>query len=138
MSPFNQEELPHAVMSACMEVHRELGPGLPQEAYLAALAQELRMRELFFDRDRPLQVFYKGALLDVQQKVDFVVEDSIVIDCQSDDSHGAADKRRLINSLRLGGYEVGFLVDFAVPDFRDGIKRVIVSGETPKVPWKEA
>ena len=52
-------ELPHFLSGACLEVHRELGPGLSAGVYRDCLGRELRMRELFFESNVPLLVQFR-------------------------------------------------------------------------------
>ena len=56
----NKEELPHIIMGACMEVHKNLGTGMTADSYKDCLAIEFRMREIFFNRDQHLSFDYKG------------------------------------------------------------------------------
>lgn len=120
-------DLPHIVMGACMEVHRELGPGLDPPAYRAALARELRLREIFFRSDIPVTVTYKGEKLDTSTTLDFVVESNLVVLVFAlPGGFDALHKQRLTSYLRHGGYPSGFLINFDVPDIRDGVKRVVL------------
>ena len=45
-------------------------------------------------------------------------------------------KDRLTSLLRLSGYEAGLLVNFSALDLRNGIKRIIVSGNEPALHWR--
>lgn len=120
-------ELPHIVMGACMEVHRELGPGWDAFAYRAALAHELRDREIFFRTNVPIPVVYKGEVLETAAQIDFVVENKLVILVHALPSgFEAVHKQRLTSYLRHGAYPSGFLFNFDVADLRDGVKRVVL------------
>lgn len=114
-----------------MEVHRHLGPGLRPEAYRDCLALELRMREIIFKRDHPLPIVYKGHRVDSAVRVDFLIEDSVIVTTTEPDL-GTATKKHMTNILRLTGFEIGLLVNFNVVNLRDGVKRIIVS-ELPPV-----
>lgn len=121
------KELPHIVMGACMEVHRELGPGWEAFAYRAALARELRLREIFFQTNVPISLEYKGEKLETSAQIDFLVEKKLVVLVHSlpsgfDEVH----KDRLTSYLRHGGFPSGFLFNFDVSDLRDGVKRVVL------------
>ncbi len=133
-----KEELPHVVIGACMEVHKELGPGFALEAYKEALAHELRMREVIFKQDHPLTVHYKGAEITTPVTLDFIVEDMIVLRLLATSNAGSLEKEVLASQLRTAGIETGLLVNFWVEKFREGVKRLIVSNEEPNVHFKEA
>ena len=119
--------LPHIVMGSCMEVHRELGPGWDAIAYRAALARELRMREIFFQLNAPLHISYKGEALETSVTLDFVVEQKLVVLVHALPlGFEPVHKQRLTSYLLHGGYASGFLLNFDVSDLRDGVKRVVL------------
>jgi GxxExxY protein len=136
----DSQELPHIIVSACLEVHKEVGPHLMREAYLECLAQELRMRELFFERDVPVEIRYKGHKVPNAFRFDFIVERLIALDVQTfghgDVSLKDRHKERVSALLRLSGYEIGFLINFHATDIRNGIKRLIVSHDVPTVRYR--
>jgi GxxExxY protein len=69
------------VIACAIAVHRELGPGLLESAYDRAVAREFRLREMDFKRQVPLVGSYKGTGLGNVYRVDFVVEDELVVEC---------------------------------------------------------
>ncbi len=120
-----------------MEVHRHLGPGLMPEAYRDCLALELRMKEIIFQRDTALPFSYKGRKVETGIKVDFLVEQSVILSVESVDAFTPEHKNRLKNLLRLTGYEVGLLVNFNVDNLRDGVKRIIVADRPPILHYRQ-
>jgi GxxExxY protein len=136
----DKQELPHIIVSACLEVHKQLGPHLVQEAYKECLAQELTMREIFFDREVPVEILYKGRKVTSAFLFDFIVEHQVVVEVEAfvEGDLGVKErlKDRLSSYLRLSGYETGLLVNFAAADIRNGIKRLIVSGDAPALHWR--
>ena len=118
-----------------MEVHRQLGPGLMAEAYRECLALELRMREIIFQRDHPLPIGYKGHRVDSAVRVDFFVENCVIVSTSLPDL-GEAHKEHMKNVLRLTGIETGLLVNFNVANLRDGVKRIIVSDLPPALHYQ--
>jgi GxxExxY protein len=133
----NPYELPHLVVGTCMEVHRALGPGLPAVVYSDCLAVEFRMREMMYRRNVALPFRYKGTLMEPGIPVDFLVEEALVVSVVSMPAGELPDHERLQNLLRLSGFEVGLLVNFNVTNFRDGVRRIIVSAEPPTLHYRE-
>ncbi len=131
-----QEELPHIVVGACMEVHKHLGHGLGAGAYRDCLAHELRLREIVFERDAPFRFDFKGARIEAGEKLDFVVEGAILVKVEACSELLPEHKAQLNSLLRLSGYECGFLVNFGAEKLRDGIKRLIVSESEPPVHYR--
>ena len=119
----NIDDLPHLVIGYCFEVHRELGTTMPDFGYRAALAHELRMREIVFQQDVPVMMDYKGERLPCDASLDFLVENQIVVVVVAM-GQSSMDKRRLVGLMRAGGFKQGLLIDFSSSDLRSGIKRI--------------
>ncbi len=71
---YYEEELTRAIVGAAIEVHRYLGPGLLESAYEECLCQELQLRGIPFERQKPLPLEYKGVRLDCGYRLDLLVE----------------------------------------------------------------
>lgn len=72
-------EITEGVIGAAIEVHRALGPGLLESAYVQCLCNELKLRNRSFQRELPLPVLYKGLKLDCGYRVDLLVADIVVV-----------------------------------------------------------
>jgi len=125
------DDLPHIIMGACLEVHRELGPGWDESAYRAALAREFRIREIFFHATYPLSFTYKGETIPTESTADFLVEGTTLLMIHAVDALLPIHKARLTSFLRLSGHDSGFLINFNVSELRDGVKRVVIRRENP-------
>jgi GxxExxY protein len=68
-------KLTEQIISAAIEVHRHLGPGLLESVYEECLCHELYLRSLKFERQRSLPLEYKGIKLDCGYRMDIVVEE---------------------------------------------------------------
>jgi len=66
-------EVTDAIIGAAIEVHRALGPGLLESAYIQCLCYELTLRNMPFELEVPLPVRYKGIKLDCGYRIDLVV-----------------------------------------------------------------
>jgi GxxExxY protein len=69
-----------AIIGAAIEVHKQLGPGLLESAYEECLAHEMSLRGIPFERQKSLPVIYKGTQLDCGYRLDFLVEESVVVE----------------------------------------------------------
>jgi GxxExxY protein len=72
--------LSHVVIGRAIEVHKELGPGLLESAYEECLAHELQMASLKFEREKQIALKYKNLSLDCGYRIDFVIEDRLVVE----------------------------------------------------------
>jgi GxxExxY protein len=57
------KDLTQNIISAAMEVHRELGNGFLEYVYEEALCYELNLREISFERQKELDIYYKDLLI---------------------------------------------------------------------------
>ena len=100
-------QLSSIVIGAAIEVHRELGPGLLENAYEHALAHELGLCNKGFERQKLLPVFYKGHPLPDAYRMDFLVEDAIVVELKAVDSLLPIHEAQLLTYLKLSEKKLG-------------------------------
>jgi len=113
-----------SVVDAALEVHRELGPGLLESVYEEALAKELRIREVQFERQRWLPIRYKDELLDAEFRIDFLVGQRVILELKSVRRMEPLFQAQLLTYLKLSGLWLGLLLNFNVYRMRDGIQRI--------------
>src|SRR5258708_38788602 len=77
------QEISHAVITAAMRVHSELGPGLLESAYTACLQHELKKAGLKSDAQVGLPVVYDGGNLDLGYRIDLLAEDLVIVELKS-------------------------------------------------------
>jgi GxxExxY protein len=75
--------LTQRIISAAIEVHRYLGPGLLESTYENCLCREFSNRDIAFERQVPLPVVYKGLKLDCGYRLDFLVENEVVVELKA-------------------------------------------------------
>ena len=102
----------YAIIGAAMEVHRVLGCGFLEPVYQEALAKEFLLRGIPFRRDLELPITYKGDLLAVKYKPDFICYDAVIVELKALDKLGGKEKAQVINYLKATGYERGLLLNF--------------------------
>ena len=112
------------VVSAALAVHSALGPGLLESTYEACLTLELRSRQLPARRQLALPVSYRGIRVAGAYRLDIVVDGVIVIELKTVTRLLPVHEAQLLSYLRLGGYRLGFLINFHVPLLKDGIRRM--------------
>src|SRR5215475_11002397 len=116
-------ELSGKVIGACIEIHRELGPGLLESAYEECLAYELSTAGLRFERQRALPVRYKQVQLDCGYRLDLVVEDVLIVELKAVTELHPIHEAELLTYLKLDDKPLGLLINFNVPLLKDGVKR---------------
>ncbi len=125
--PTHVNEITHAVIGAAIEVHRSLGPGLLESAYHECLCKELLLRGIPFERERPLPLEYKGTRLECGYRVDLLVAGSVVVEIKSIEAIAPIHEAQLLTYLRLGGWQVGLLINFNVVVLKNGICRRVLA-----------
>jgi GxxExxY protein len=118
-------ELSYRVLGLCMEIHRELGPGLLESAYEEAVAYELAQAGLTFERQRAVPLIYKAARLDCGYRLDFDVEGRLIVELKTVNELLPVHHAQLLTYLRLERRSLGLIINFNVAVLKDGIRRVI-------------
>ena len=114
-----------AVIGCAIEVHRHLGPGLLESVYEAAMAVELELRQLPFQRQVSVPLYYKGILLS-DHRIDLVVDRRIVVELKCVSRQDPVHTAQVMTYLRVLNLRLGLLINFSGPVLRQGIKRVML------------
>jgi GxxExxY protein len=114
------------VIGAAIAVHRALGPGLLESAYQECLCQELALRGVPFERQVPLPLEYKGIRCECGYRLDILVNGTVVVEVKSIEAIAPIHEAQLLTYLRLGGWNIGLLMNFNVVVLKDGIRRRVL------------
>jgi GxxExxY protein len=120
----NVNDIAEKIIGAPIAVHQALGPGLLESAYEACLAYEFSKRGLRFERQKDLPVVYHDVRLDCGYRIDFLVEDEVVVELKSVERLLPIHEAQLLSYLRLADKRVGLLINYNVKLLKDGIKRL--------------
>lgn len=112
-------ELSYNVRGAIFAVHNELGPGLFESVYEAALMFELESLGISAASQVGVPVRYKDVQLELGFKMDILVEDRLIVEIKSIESLRDVQKKQLLTYLRLANKELGILVNFNVAKLVD-------------------
>ena len=122
-----RDPLTGIILSAAIEVHRALGPGLLESAYVNCLIYELKLRGLKIEHEKPLPVFYKDVMLDCGYRLDLVVEGQVIVEVKSVKTILPLHEAQLLSYLKMSDCKRGLLLNFNVLMLKDGgIRRMIV------------
>lgn len=104
-------DLTGKIIKCALEVHKLLGNGFQEVIYQRALAIEFGLRDIPFEREFEMPLFYKGEQVGTR-RVDFFVDDKVMVELkaivQLEDVHLA----QAINYLEAYKMEVGLLINF--------------------------
>ena len=118
-------QLSQRVIAACIEVHKELGPGLLESAYELCLARELTIAGVPFRRQVPVPVTYKGEVLDAGYRIDLLVDDRLIVELKAARAQPNLVRAHVLTYLKLLHLPLGLGVNFNHVRLIDGITRVV-------------
>ncbi len=121
----NENELSKVIIGACIEVHRELGPGLLESVYEHCLAHELIQMGLDVKRQHPMPATYKGEHLELGYRLDIWVNQLVIVEVKAVDFLNEIHLAQVLTYLKLSNCKLGLLVNFNQVKVTDGIKRVV-------------
>jgi GxxExxY protein len=73
-----------------------------------------------------LPVLYKGLKLDCAYRLDLLVADAVVVEVKAVERLIPVHSAQLLTYLRLGAWKAGLLINFNVPQLREGIVRRVL------------
>ncbi len=119
------EPLSRQVIGCAIEVHKELGPGLPESAYRTCLAHELTAAGIGSEAEKAIPLVYKGVELDCGYRADLVVMGQLLLELKSVDALTSVHEAQVLTYLRLTKLPVALLINFNVKLLKDGIRRFV-------------
>jgi GxxExxY protein len=119
----HENEISERVIGCAIEVHKALGPGLLESAYEECLASEMDARGLKYERQKPIPVVFRNIKLDCGYRVDFLVEDRVVVELKAIDVVPPVMHAQVLTYVRLLDVRLGLLINFHVEQLTKGIRR---------------
>ena len=127
----HENEISERIIGAAIEVHKYFGPGLVEQVYEEALCHEFTLRGIRFERQKQVPIFYKGVKLGVPLRLDFIVEEKVIVDLKAKEEVTLFDRTKLLSYLRLSNLRLGLIVNFHALVLKDGISRVVNGLQLP-------
>ena len=119
-----ENEIGDAIIASAMKVHTALGPGLLERAYETCLFYELERQGLPVQRQALIPIRYEDLSIDNGYRIDLLVADRVVVELKTVEAILPVHRGQLLSYLRLGGFKLGYLLNFNVTRLRDGIVRM--------------
>ncbi len=117
------KEEAYNIIGAAVEVHTELGHGFLEQVYQEALEIEFEMQGIPYDREKLIDIYYKGEKLEKFYKADFVCYEEIIIEVKALSDLNGDHESHLINYLQATRKPLGILINFGKPSLQ--YKRII-------------
>jgi GxxExxY protein len=119
------EYLANQIFLSSLEVHKYLGPGLLESVYVFGLIKEFQIRNLLFDSNVKVPLFYKGHDTGKEFFMDLLIENEIVIELKCVDLFHPVHLAQILSYMKLADKKLGFLINFNVELIKNGFKRVV-------------
>jgi GxxExxY protein len=116
------DPLTKRIIGCAIALHRHIGPGLLESVYQTGLGIEMRFQEIAFEKEKSIDVTYRGFALG-ELRPDFIVQNEVVVEVKCASSHDRVFDAQVLTYLRLTGLRKGLLLNFGRPTLKDGIKR---------------
>jgi GxxExxY protein len=120
-----EEEIGHTIIGAAIKVHSGVGPGLLESAYETCLLYELEKQKLTVKRQVLIPIRYEDLTVDNGYRIDLLVGERVVVELKAVETILPVHRAQLLSYLRLGGFKLGYLLNFHVAHMRDGIVRIV-------------
>ncbi|PYS41447.1 MAG: GxxExxY protein [Acidobacteria bacterium] len=119
------KQLTERIIGCAIEVHRQLGPGLLEGTYEAALCIELQNAGVNYVRQPIFPVVYKGQTIG-EYRLDLIVQDAVVVEIKSVERFDPIFEAQVLTYLRVTSKKIGLLMNFNSRLLRDGIRRYVL------------
>ncbi len=120
-----ENEIATKILDAAFRVHTELGPGLLESVYGAAMFWELTTMGLHVQVEYPIPLVYHDVKLPVGFRADMLVEGKVIVELKSQEVVPKVAQKVLLTALRLSDKRLGLLLNFGEEHLKDGIERVV-------------
>lgn len=120
-----ENEISYKIRGAIFNVYNNLGPGLLESVYVAALQYELRKIGLSVNREVSVPVYYENEKLEVGFRLDLLIEEKVIIEVKSVEHLAEVHHKQTITYLKLTKLKLAILVNFNVENITSGIFRKV-------------
>jgi len=119
-------DLSYKIVGCAIEVHRHLGPGLLESVYHECLRQEFFLRRINYKDQLFVPISYKGVILDADYRLDFLVEDEIILELKAMDGILPVHEAQLLTYMKLLQKGKGILINFNCANVvKEGAKQMV-------------
>ena len=120
-----ENEISKIVFECALKVHKALGPGLLESAYVECMFYELKKYNLKVEKQKTLPLIYEEVKLDAGYRIDIIIEDKFIVEIKSVESLNDVHLAQILTYLRLSDCKLGLLINFNVKLLKEGVRRVV-------------
>lgn len=123
---YDFEQISKEVVDCCFQVHQKMGTGLLEDLYTEPLCIEFEKRNIKYELEKQIPVYYDGQLLKRSCRLDMVIDNAIILELKAVEKILPIHEAQLITYLKVAKLKTGFLINFKNPYFKSAIKRFVL------------
>jgi GxxExxY protein len=120
-----ENDISFKIRGAIFRVYNNLGPGLLESVYVAALAYELKKEGVAVKTQVALPVVYETEALDLGFRIDILVNEIVIVEVKSIEALHEVHHKQVLTYLKLSHYKLGLLVNFNTDNIVNSIIRKV-------------
>jgi len=120
-----ENEISYKIRGAIFNVYNNLGPGLLESAYEAALKIELEKAGLLVETQVYLPLIYEGVSIPKAYRIDILIEKKVIVELKAVQHVNDVCYKQLLTYLKMTGLKLGILVNFDTSDIASSIHRCV-------------
>ena len=119
-----EEAIGKAVVNAAYKVHKELGPGLLEKVYEVCFCHLLANDGYLVYRQLDVPIVFQDLFFKEGLRLDVMINDLVICELKALETVNPVWDAQILSHLKLTGKRLGYLINFNVPQIKDGIKRL--------------
>jgi len=120
-----ENEITNKIIGVCIEIHKNIGPGLFESVYENILAYELKNIGFDIETQFPVPIKYKELEFDVAYRIDLLINNKVLIELKSVSKLLPVHYKQTLTYLRLSGLKLGLLINFNEEYLKNGVHRIV-------------
>ncbi|MFY9242091.1 MAG: GxxExxY protein [Polaribacter sp.] len=128
-------DITYSFLGCCINVHKELGPGLLENVYHKCLLEELKYEQISYISELEVPVIYRGKQLETKLRTDLLIEGCLVVELKSVKEIQPIFEAQILTYMHLLRAPKGIIVNFnCLNIFKEGQKTFVNNffNELPK------
>lgn len=122
----HRELIGKQIVDIAFHIHKALGPGLLESFYETCFCYELTKRQIPFIAQKKVPIFYDEIEFAEGLRLDLLIDDLIIVELKAQENYHPVWEAQLLSYLKLSEKHLGYIINFAVPLIKDGIKRMVL------------
>ncbi len=119
-------DMSYKIVGCAIEVHKHLGPGLLESVYQDCMRQEFKIKSMNFKSQLLVPINYKGLILDTDYRLDFLVEDELIVELKAMEGILPVHEAQLLTYMKLLQKNKGMLINFNCSNIvKEGTRQMV-------------